>query len=247
MKEKDFYISENNEIRRLFTEKYQENYEMDGVIAPDVMFSNGGRVHVVMLLKEGFHNQDGEDAWCPVKDLENNYKYYPHPSNTSGSFMPCVCRTVKYATEGIWWDKVPMGDYERPNGEYFVNGFAHINVRKSVGSTRSDDDILDKYAKDDSALLKRQIISCHPDVVFCCENNDKQIQRLETIFGAKAEIIANSLYAYRIHYDYQGKKNSLIAIKWVHPSQYNIPNSELKNRLVELKDIIKQTNMSNQH
>lgn len=234
MTEYTFYIQENKDIREKFYQRYGNHFSKDGVYSPKDMFDCEDRPHIVYLLKEAI---DNPEDWEPCRDLENIFRAYPESGNGSNVYGGNLCRPVKYLTDGIWWDYVKRDSPE----EFSVKGFAYINVKKKAeGKGRSKNWDLDNYARSDAELLKRQIVSCRPDIVFCCQNNDCQVSRLETILGKPRQVLDKSIdFAWLFDYEYQEKSNQLIAIRWIHLCQGSISNKALHARLDMVRPYLK--------
>jgi len=234
--EYDFYIQEAKAIREIFKRSYGDEYSPDGVITPKSMFVKN-RPRVIFLMKENRN----KGSWSLVDEIENDYFIVPHKNNSSKSWAPNICRTFHYLITEEFWEKVPQKD------EYKVDGLGYINVKKrDEGEKQSVDFDLDNYAKNDAENLQRQIISCKPDVVFCCQSGEQQLARLSTIMQQKFNTPVNNIpFAYEFNYQYQAQSCKAIAVKWFHPSRNKLSINEMKRRLTLLKPLIDQINLRN--
>ena len=218
---KEYYYQIENEIDSYFSSKYKSHYSRDGVVNPDIMFSDENRPNVVMLLKENRNNKNGNQGnWAP-RDVG---ELFPHKDNTSRCWAPNICRTVHYVISGFsdWWENVPREPESVFPKKRSVSGFAYINVKKNdEGQDLSDDFDLGDYAEKDSEMLRKQVISCEPDILFCCQKSKSNygLKRLKMIMGTELKALDSCNFAFVMDYDYFGRKHKMLVVNWFHPSR----------------------------
>ena len=240
---KDYYYQEKSIVDTYYNEQYEQHYALDGIINPYKMFEDPNRARIVMLLKESNNYENDKVTWHPL-NLDPKGLY---PTDTDGSkvWARNICRSVHYIEmdfcESQWWECIPKND---PN--YTVSGFAYINVKKNdEGKGKTENWDLNRYAIKDAPYLRRQIIACRPDLVFCCQKGGTQLKRLETILSQERKPIEGLDYAFLFDYNYQGFSQSLIALDWFHPSRNNISIYEMKSRLDNAYQVIREVISSN--
>lgn len=239
--EYDFYLQETSIIRKFFSEKYLTQYSPDGVLSPEKMFLKVGGQHVVLLMKENrnYDYQLKKVTWSICDKPENTYDVHKSLQNSSNTWAEIICGTVN-SVQTRQWD------------ESSASGFAYINVKKrDEGKSLSKDKDLNAYAIEDSEYLRRQILSCRPDIIFCCGH--RQINKLWKVFFPNKRFrrkewqIPSCQFAYKIQYTYplDDSERFAIAIDWKHPSlnrldakdpkRVNDIKEELKNRIKQLQ------------
>lgn len=234
------YCKVSETIRAEYSKKYPgKQIFNDGILRPDLYFEPN-KPRIVMLLKEGITN------WSLVDVIDNsekeNYIIKQDKNNSSKCWAPNIIRAVHYMQYNHWLSKTKG---------FSVTGFAYINVKKVIdGQNKSDDKELDKCTVNDKNLLKNQILSCIPDIVFCCQyskrNQSNQLIRLEKILDCKGQPIPKIPFAYELPYvTSKGKVNKLIAVSWSHPSFSHLTKQEMKRRLEILITEIKAIKCNN--
>ena len=93
-----------------------------------------------------------------------------------------------------------------------LTGVGYVNVKKAVGTSRSDWNDLRTHAANDAGLLKKQLTLMEPHIIFCCgyeEGKDSVFQLLQTIFAGAETASENGLFII---------EKRILAIDWWHPS-----------------------------
>jgi hypothetical protein len=124
-----------------------------------------------------------------------------------------VCEWL-YGIENTSIDQIePFHDF---SGEKMRNALSHsavVNIKKVNGTSISNDNDLQRYAKENKNLLRREIISAQPKIIVC----GNTFRHLKTIFDIEIDYHSDNWY-YWLEID--GIGNVLI-LDYYHPaSQY---------------------------
>lgn len=207
--EYNFYVSETEQIWRAYQGKYGKGFSVDGILNPHEYFESG-KLKVMFILMENYN----EGTWNIIDEIENTQVMYKDPNNVSPQWAPNILRTLFYTRDNQWVDFIPNYDIKG-------TGFAYLNPKKlDEGKYHTDYNDLSENVNNDKELLKRQIIACTPDIVFCAAANN--YDRLVEIMDAKEEtrISTTSVkaHAHILSYKVKDKEKRMLAIQWFHPS-----------------------------
>lgn len=197
------------EISKLFAEwKSSVNtnntaFITDGVIDPDVWFSQKERI--MFVLKEAYSSGPNPKDWDLAKDhllLDQDLGKYP------------TWRNISLWTKGL---QNPSADYD-PNdielksfGNKYLRSIAAINLKKYNGKNSSDDADILSYAKNEKDRIKREIELCDPNVIICCGTANALSHVIEFGYGHK-----------NVQWFYYSSINGheVIVIDYYHPANH---------------------------
>ncbi|MDY3822323.1 MAG: hypothetical protein SOZ82_04345 [Eubacteriales bacterium] len=147
---------------------YKE-FVTDGVVCPEVWFSQTTRV--LYILKEPNNDNKGDGTDWNLPD------YLNRPDGSKGRIWTAVAEW-QYALQNTTADSIPafdnwlcgpVGDMRkyREIQKNLLKQCAVLNIKKSNGRNPSDDIDLSRYVSEDGDLLKRQIAIISPTVIVC--------------------------------------------------------------------------------
>lgn len=188
-----------------------EVYVEDGVIAPEVWFSQ--KVRPLFLLKEAYG--EGED-WSLVNHLMP-------PEGDRKESCGATWRKITQWTYGILGTDtahIPVFDNQaipKPMyGNEMLKHIAVVNVKKTQGKSNSTMKEINKVAEEDRLELQKQIALCNPTVIICgyTVSSLNMIMAGETDRGIKDYSYPNQNWYYK--FELNGKE--IIVIDYYHPS-----------------------------
>ena len=191
--------------------KIGEIYVEDGVIAPEVWFSQ--KVRPLFLLKEAYG--EGED-WSLVNQLMP-------PKEDKKKSCGATWRKVTQWTYGILGTDtthIPVFDsHAIPKPKYgneMLKHVAVVNVKKTQGEPNSKMEEINEAAKADRLELQKQIALCNPTVIICgyTVSSLNMIMTGEFDSGIKDYSCPNQNWYYKFELNGQ----EIIVIDYYHPS-----------------------------
>ena len=201
-----FYVSETEQIWKEYKDKYGDSFSTDGILNPHVYFESG-KLKIMFILMENYN----KGSWNIIDKIENNKTMCQHPDNGSKCFAPNILRTLFYVRDNKWVDFFPS---KIVSG----TGFAYLNLKKhDEGKNKTDYNDLTKNSRDDKVLLKRQIIACCPDIVFCSAAGNYE-RFLKVMEVKETDIQDINDKSHIIKYLVGNKEKKLLAVQWFHPS-----------------------------
>lgn len=174
----------------------------DGVVCPEIWFSQ--QVRPLFLLKEAYG--DGRD-W----DLIDDHLLTAAPFGNHLTWK----RVTQWAQGilGTTADRLCPFD-ERTRGLGFGNAYlrriAAVNVKKSGGRSASNAEEIARYARNDRALLCRQLELIDPTVIVC----GNTFEYLEIILDARIKNTRNPNLGYSVRLN----GHDVIVLDYWHPS-----------------------------
>lgn len=227
--EYNFYVSETEQLWKEYRDKYGDSFSTDGILNPHEYFESG-KLKIMFILMENYN----EGFWNIIDEIENTNTMYKDPGNSSYCWAPNILRTLFYARDNRWVDPFPFKSV-------FGTGFAYLNLKKrDEGKYRTDYNDLTKNSREDKLLLKRQIISCCPDIVFCAAAGN-YVRLLDVMEVKETDTQDINGKAHIIKYLVEDKERKLLAIQWFHPSHNTAGWSKVayKGYLDELRNWLK--------
>lgn len=166
---------------------YKE-FVTDGVVCPEVWFSQTTRV--LYILKEANNGGEGDGTDWSLPD------YLNRPDGGKGRTWTAAAEW-QYALQNTTadgipafdnWLGAPVGDMRkyREIQKALLRQCAVLNIKKSNGRNPSNDDDLSRYVSEDGDLLKRQIAIISPTVILCGGTFHLLKPDAKRIFGEEA-------------------------------------------------------------
>lgn len=205
------YILAHAELMREWKDKHKavgyESFVTDGIVCPEVWFSQTTRV--LFILKEAYNDERSRGVdWCLLD-------YLMSEDGSKGRIWTAVAEW-QYALQNTTnrdipvfdgWLGCPVGDmkqYRKARGN-LLKQCSVINIKKSNGRNGSDDADLLRYVKEDWELIKTQIELIDPTIIVCGSTfsllrdwtADPEQKRTQ-IFGVDTAYIPDSRGCYAI-------------------------------------------------
>lgn len=228
------YLTALDEIDVYFSLNYGDQYSRDGIVQYKgdqealLRFFDKKRLRIVLLLKEARNGNNWEARYAGTirKDADNPspiWAYY-------------IIRTIDCMQKNVTYDK--DCNFFQHGG---VNSFAYINIKKQGEDLKkTPKSRLMKYASRDRQPLKRQIMSCKPDIVFCCGAG--VFDACKVIFEPFSECLTpirllddRKAFIHRLNVEDQ---SFLLVENYLHPSQNNWGYARQNIALCAIKEFI---------
>ena len=232
------YLAVLDEIDDYFSMNYGNQYSRDGIVQYKgdqealLRFFDKRALRIVLLLKEARNGKNWEARYAGTirKDADNPsplWAYY-------------IIRTIDCIQKNITYDK--NCNLCKHDG---VNSFAYINIKKRGENLKKTPKArLLKYASRDGQSLKRQIMSCRPDIVFCCGAG--VFDACKIIFEPFTEYLApirlledRKVFLHSLIVEDQ---SFLLVENYLHPSQNNWGYARQNVALWAIKELIALNN-----
>ena len=184
-------------------EAYEEKYRnrtscliQDGIVDPDHYAG------ILFLLKEAYSREPGRRTWdlCghladygPWKMWHRVAKWTDGLLNTTADHLEPYCKDM---------------EYDRANA--LLRKIAVVNVKKVDGKPESDGEDLERFAREDADLLRRQIREAKPRIIVC----GNTFAYLQTVFGLKKAQYCDNWY-YWLELDGLGR---VLVLDYYHPA-----------------------------
>jgi hypothetical protein len=209
-----------NDLDKLFTEWKDRYVSSDGILDESNYW--GSLPRITFLLKEMYEDTYIDNKIAP---LVEPYLGGYGPEGSSRSFWRNL-RSWQYTIEtrtaqaqaripeaeaNAW---LTLSELDKIK-ETPVTGVGYVNIKKTVGTSKSDWKDIYSYARNDADLLKRQMELMEPQVIFCCgcdETNNKSIFECLKIILPDLRITKTWNNGINI------AGSSLMVIDWWHPS-----------------------------
>ena len=155
MFDRDFYEREHKEICAWYQEKYanRDSYLIfDGVADPE------NYTGILFLLKEAYGKERKLAEYDLVKDLADNgpWGHWGHVAKWTYGLLNTDEHVI-----------APYRDMNREEKNAMLRRMAVINVKKVNGERSSSYDDLMNYARENAAILRREIAHVRPRIIVC--------------------------------------------------------------------------------
>ena len=196
-----------------------ETFFRDGVLSPKDW--NSSIVKVLFLLKESYDGWDQCTSPIDIRTGTNKrfwwniarWKFLIHHAFSTGTLPD-------YPTSEVLPEVV--------SGDYLLKDIAYVNVKKTLGKSKSNNAEIQRFAVKDRVFLAKQIEAINPDIILC----GSTFWSYHPIYNGNNTIekIDNRLYAH-------GKRK---IIDFYHPGYYAFKGGEigLYNMLKEVLKVI---------
>ncbi|MES2774191.1 MAG: hypothetical protein V4722_08405 [Bacteroidota bacterium] len=223
---RDLFKMECQKIEELIEETYH-GYQAnclpvyDGIIDIEDYFTNPG-LKILWILKEPHEGaRDGELAgggWhCRDVFDEKNPSYDTAPS----TWHPIIYTTYGILNDFLAYENMPYIRENRQMAE-IIKKIAFINVKKTIGYTRTNNSALKKAYADHKVLLHQQIITYNPDIIIGAGTMDLFYEELGIQKDTK-----NGSINYVV-------KNDKLFIWSYHPAQTQVTRNIFVNDIIAL-------------
>lgn len=205
---------------QLFTrwKRGKESFVEDGIV--NIKKYQERRHRVIYLLKE----VNSDDNYWDLKDYLK--------SGARGSFWNNITRWtigINNLDRHINWDEIDYIDHEKR--KEILNSIGVINIKKEIGSSKSNNEELEKYTKNNSNQIKEQIDIYDPEIIICCGTS---YLYKNFIYNGEEKWNRSS---YGV--DYIERKEGKYVISWKHP-QWRVSANMMYYPLIEsIKEILK--------
>lgn len=202
------------EIDDIFSEKYGEHYNHDGVVDVDSWECLEPGYRILWVLKEDGMNASGKKGFY----LYGFYNDIANGDDSAGSKTIHTIAEMTYAFLKHITDIKQMPAYETYKAA--LKQIAFVEVKKDGGMARSNPDVIAAYYQKDKDLILDQIAACCPDVIINCS-------RVDAVFDdLKQGEVKESEHPFRVSHCENG-----ILIDAPHPGQMTITNAQYLEQL----------------
>ena len=178
-------------------------FNRDGIV--DIAEWEKQDCRIMFLLKEAYHDKSFAEN---VYDLAEDIRQYAPWGN--------MWRRVAEWTRGLLLtaqgENVSYHELSDEDARNYLRTTAVVNIKKSHGKPRSDEDDLRTYAERDADLLYRQIEMISPTVIVCCST----FSLLNVVIGKYETPIDKAGVNHSDNWHYKWK--SRIVLDYYHPA-----------------------------
>ena len=195
----------NDKLNKLFRDwesrpHHQDNIQRgmgfvrDGVIDDEKW--ERAKPKILFLSKEAHNGGYKGSSWCLGTLIREEWAqaYYQLWLNVS---------RWTYGIQHTTKDNIPDFPDDEVEKTALLNS-AFVNIKKSGGSSASDNDDLKTYVKEDGDLIKKQIELINPDVIVFCSTWD----------------LTKELFEHEMVYEWVSKRDRQILIDYYHPTAH---------------------------